>query len=241
MYCNIQHSGWPYNGIDGSAEKRNEIGFLKQVFLPGVVRASGFFVKKDRCHHSPLSFSEDGSGIANLSGVSIGKTGTAFDFASSSVPCGESLQFRDRTLVRIHGKSHPRWLVVGAEPPVAGLWKELVQKIRLAGRNAWTLLDILAGLPLLMRETAGEFIPQMLDMEALGGLCFTKGCHPGQEVISRPQYGASSNAGWFRPLRKAESFLLPVRYSRGRIQRRMPERWCPPRVTRTDVQFLFAS
>jgi folate-binding protein YgfZ len=71
---------------------------------------------------------------------------------------------------------------------VAGLWKDLVPAIRPVGRNAWSLLDILAGLPLLAPETIGEFIPQMLNMEALGGLCFTKGCYPGQEVIARLHY-----------------------------------------------------
>jgi folate-binding protein YgfZ len=40
----------------------------------------------------------------------------------------------------------------------------------------------------LHSPTSGEFVPQMLNLEALGGLCFTKGCYPGQEVVARLQY-----------------------------------------------------
>ncbi len=58
----------------------------------------------------------------------------------------------------------------------------------MVGREAWALLDILAGIPFLTIETSGEFIPQMLNLEALGGLSFTKGCYPGQEVVARLQY-----------------------------------------------------
>jgi folate-binding protein YgfZ len=52
----------------------------------------------------------------------------------------------------------------------------------------WSLLDILSGIPLLGPATIGEFVPQMLNLEALGGLSFTKGCYPGQEVVARLHY-----------------------------------------------------
>ena len=36
--------------------------------------------------------------------------------------------------------------------------------------------------------TAEQFVPQMLNLELLGGVNFKKGCYPGQEVVARSQY-----------------------------------------------------
>jgi tRNA-modifying protein YgfZ len=36
--------------------------------------------------------------------------------------------------------------------------------------------------------TADQFVPQMLNLELLGGVNFKKGCYPGQEVVARSQY-----------------------------------------------------
>ena len=52
----------------------------------------------------------------------------------------------------------------------------------------WRWLDILAGLPSITLATQDRFVPQMLNLEALGGVDFRKGCFPGQEVVARSQY-----------------------------------------------------
>lgn len=49
---------------------------------------------------------------------------------------------------------------------------------------------IQAGIAQITPATADQFLPQMLDMERLGGLSFRKGCYIGQEVIARTQYKA---------------------------------------------------
>ena len=54
--------------------------------------------------------------------------------------------------------------------------------------NNWKLLDIIAGIPEILPETADMFLPQMLDLENLGGLSFQKGCYPGQEIVARVKY-----------------------------------------------------
>jgi len=101
---------------------------------------------------------------------------------------GDARSYGACTLMAITGQPHPRWLLVGSASAVAEIWQSLLSSVSPVGRDAWSLLDILAGIPLLVPETAGEFIPQMLNIEALGGLCFTKGCYPGQEVIARLHY-----------------------------------------------------
>lgn len=101
---------------------------------------------------------------------------------------GETQQFGECTLVALGGEPQPRWLAVGPAAAVERLWQGLRPGTQPVGAEPWALLDILGGIPQLSPATAGEFIPQMLDLEALGGLCFTKGCYPGQEVIARLHY-----------------------------------------------------
>jgi tRNA-modifying protein YgfZ len=52
----------------------------------------------------------------------------------------------------------------------------------------WTLQEIRAGRPLITSATQDQFVPQMVNFEALGGLDFRKGCYPGQEIVARAQY-----------------------------------------------------
>ena len=49
--------------------------------------------------------------------------------------------------------------------------------------NLWRLLDILSGIPQVYPTTVEEFIPQMINLDLVGGLSFTKGCYPGQEIV----------------------------------------------------------
>ena len=52
----------------------------------------------------------------------------------------------------------------------------------------WQGLDVTAGLAWIRQGTVEQFVPQMLNLELLGGVNFQKGCYPGQEVVARSQY-----------------------------------------------------
>ncbi|HMV12810.1 MAG TPA: folate-binding protein [Nitrosomonas sp.] len=52
----------------------------------------------------------------------------------------------------------------------------------------WQWLDIQAGIPTISTETQEQFIPQMVNMDLIGGISFQKGCYPGQEIVARTQY-----------------------------------------------------
>jgi len=71
-----------------------------------------------------------------------------------------------------------------------------------AERNAWELLEIDAAVPELAPATAEAFIPQMLNLQALGGVSFTKGCYTGQEIVTRLQHRGQLK----RPMYLAEVF-----------------------------------
>ncbi len=57
-----------------------------------------------------------------------------------------------------------------------------------ASSASWILGDIEAGVPMIVAGTQDAFVPQMVNMEAVEGLSFTKGCYPGQEIVARMQY-----------------------------------------------------
>ncbi|MDR2261731.1 MAG: folate-binding protein [Azoarcus sp.] len=57
-----------------------------------------------------------------------------------------------------------------------------------SGVASWELAAIRAGLPLVTAATQETFVAQMLNYEIIGGISFTKGCYPGQEIIARTQY-----------------------------------------------------
>lgn len=52
----------------------------------------------------------------------------------------------------------------------------------------WRYLDIISGIPWLTETTSEEFIPQMLNLDKLGGISFNKGCYTGQEIVARTHY-----------------------------------------------------
>ncbi|PJG59672.1 tRNA-modifying protein YgfZ [Aeromonas cavernicola] len=63
--------------------------------------------------------------------------------------------------------------------------------------SLWWGLDIKAGLPHMAAVHQGEFIPQMLNLQALDGICFTKGCYMGQETVARAKYRGANNRALF--------------------------------------------
>ncbi|MGM9427841.1 CAF17-like 4Fe-4S cluster assembly/insertion protein YgfZ [Hydrogenophaga sp. MI9] len=52
----------------------------------------------------------------------------------------------------------------------------------------WDWLDVVAGVPLLSQPVVEAFVPQMINLESVGGVNFKKGCYPGQEVVARSQF-----------------------------------------------------
>lgn len=56
-----------------------------------------------------------------------------------------------------------------------------------AARNLWTLADIRAGIPQVVAATSEAFVPQMVNLDLVDGISFTKGCYVGQEIVARTQ------------------------------------------------------
>ncbi|HEY0800999.1 MAG TPA: hypothetical protein VGD54_09150, partial [Steroidobacteraceae bacterium] len=69
-----------------------------------------------------------------------------------------------------------RWIIRAADPHMPSI------------EDAWRLADIRAGLPQIYAATSEAFVAQMLNLDLLDGISFTKGCYTGQEIIARTQH-----------------------------------------------------
>lgn len=77
-----------------------------------------------------------------------------------------------------------RMLLVGARPT-------LDASLGAVARSTpadWDRLCIADGEPLIEPETAALWLPQMLNLDLLGAVSFSKGCYVGQEIVARAQH-----------------------------------------------------
>jgi len=62
----------------------------------------------------------------------------------------------------------------------------------------WQALEIERGRATLEGETVQSFVPQMLNVQALDGISFSKGCYIGQETIARMKYLGKQKRALYR-------------------------------------------
>jgi folate-binding protein YgfZ len=74
-----------------------------------------------------------------------------------------------------------RLLIWGPAPAIAALPEQM-------DSSTWQAADIAAGLPWVTPSTQEEFVPQMVNLDLVGGLSYQKGCYPGQEIVARTHY-----------------------------------------------------
>ncbi|WP_244441575.1 tRNA-modifying protein YgfZ [Pseudidiomarina atlantica] len=67
-----------------------------------------------------------------------------------------------------------------------------------ASLSYWQALEIERGRPTLFSGTIEEFVPQMLNVQALDGISFSKGCYIGQETVARMKYLGKQKRALFR-------------------------------------------
>jgi hypothetical protein len=70
----------------------------------------------------------------------------------------------------------------------AAVWQTLHQSATPVGAPVWDWLRLNAGIPMIVAATQEQFVPQMVNLEVIGGVSFQKGCYTGQEIVARSQY-----------------------------------------------------
>jgi len=84
--------------------------------------------------------------------------------------------------------AHDRFELVVLAEQAPALWQRLSKEAMPVGAPCWNWLEIKAGIPIITPATQEQFIPQMTNLQAIGGVNFQKGCYPGQEIVARTQY-----------------------------------------------------
>jgi folate-binding protein YgfZ len=152
---------------------------LPAELLPATLKRLAMFVLRAKCKLSDASADWAVWGLAGESArASLGSDAPAEVWAAT--------QRGEARIVRLPDGGDaaaplPRYLLI---QPVAA---EAPALPPLAGDD-WQWLEVQAGLAWVRGATVEQFVPQMLNLELLGGVNFQKGCYPGQEVVARSQY-----------------------------------------------------
>ena len=156
--------GWKAG--DDAAASDTILLALPLELLPAVLKRLSMFVLRAKCKLT------DATADVGLWGV-IG--------ANDAAPAWSLRREGEHTLIRLPDDgTRGRWLLVAPAATTPNL------PVISAGDWQWSQLE--AGLPGVVGATVEQFVPQMLNLELLGGVNFQKGCYPGQEVVARSQY-----------------------------------------------------
>ncbi len=91
----------------------------------------------------------------------------------------------DMLAVRLSDGRSELWVSAAQAEPVNAA---LNAQLREAPLNDWLLAQVRAGIGQVFAATREQLIPQMINLQALGGVSFKKGCYTGQEIVARMQY-----------------------------------------------------
>lgn len=156
---------------------------LNQHLLEGTLKRMRMYVLRSKVVISDVTDSLIGIGIAgNAAGAALQGAQLAVPDAVDSV-----IHSGDITVIRIPG-TLPRYELYAPLATMLKLWSQLEGDAVKIGYPTWQLLTIRAGIPEISSGTVEAFVPQMVNLQAINGLSFTKGCYPGQEVVARMQY-----------------------------------------------------
>jgi len=97
----------------------------------------------------------------------------------------------DHLLIRLDNQRSELWIRAGTANPLKNLLPELPL-------DSWLLAQIRAGIGQVFGQTSARFVPQMLNLPAVGGVSFKKGCYTGQEIVARMQYRGQSKRRLYR-------------------------------------------
>ena len=86
------------------------------------------------------------------------------------------------TAVRLADAGGSVRLLWAAPAEAAPPWPATTQE------DVWNWLEVQSGVPRIVAKTVEAFVPQMVNLELVGGVNFQKGCYPGQEIVARSPY-----------------------------------------------------
>ncbi|MFJ4067547.1 YgfZ/GcvT domain-containing protein [Pseudomonas sp. NPDC089996] len=113
--------------------------------------------------------------------------GAALQALGLEVPAAAGSTARHEGLIAIAVSTDRIELWVPADK-VDSIRQQLAATLPQGSLNDWLLGQIRAGIGQVMGPTRELFIPQMINLQAVDGVSFKKGCYTGQEIVARMQY-----------------------------------------------------
>ncbi|HQQ62305.1 MAG TPA: hypothetical protein PLF22_01890 [Pseudomonadales bacterium] len=116
-----------------------------------------------------------------------------------SVPVGKDAQISgEQGTVSCVAENPARFLCCIPAAHAQAVYARLSAGSSVVTGHYWRWLDIVDGLGEVLAGTVEEFIPQMLNLQLVGGVSFTKGCYTGQEIVARMQYRGTLKKAMYR-------------------------------------------
>ncbi len=112
-------------------------------------------------------------------------------FADMPAPMhvGAGFSYQGISVLRVPGAQIPRYEIYGTPQKIDDLTVEIERHNGIkVDEGDWYRDDIRQGLANVYADTCETFIAQMLNLQLVDGISFSKGCFPGQEIIARLRY-----------------------------------------------------
>ncbi|MDV6253971.1 tRNA-modifying protein YgfZ [Vibrio sp. EA2] len=132
--------------------------------------------------------------IEESSDIILGVAGTKADafIANLSEENGDVRAINGGTAVKV---SDNRWLLVLTSQAAQSVIES--SDATLTTQELWNRFDIEDAQPIVPAAAQNEHIPQALNLQALGGISFTKGCYTGQETVARAKYRGTNKRAMY--------------------------------------------
>ena len=141
--------------------------------LAPTLKRLSMYVMRAKCKLSDASAELALWGVA-LPGLLHGDAVPARAYETAELGGGTAIRLPDAA-----GATRVLWAApADATPPWAAT----------ASADVWNWLEVQSGVPRIVAGTVEAFVPQMVNLELVGGVNFQKGCYPGQEIVARSQY-----------------------------------------------------
>ncbi len=109
----------------------------------------------------------------------------------TSEQAGEVRHLAHCTLVQV---SPMQWLAIGTKE---ALQTNLPNSYSEENSALWQWYEVSAGQPYIGEQNQNKHIPQAVNLQAIGGISFSKGCYIGQETIARAKYRGANKRAMF--------------------------------------------
>jgi len=151
--------------------------------VEGVINRLRMFVLR-----SQVTLEEAGDTFVHLGISGKDAAESLSEFAGSLPEAVDTQSAQDDLIILKVPGIHPSYEVFTTVAQATELWAKLNVRSAPVGAEAWRLLNIQAGVPVIYPETREAFVPQMANLQLVNGVSFKKGCYTGQEIVARMQY-----------------------------------------------------